>query len=87
MRYEDIDPAFDPLMKNLTTDSTEIIGVHAPESRIYFSINGSRRKGLNTDIGGKFEFTIESLEIGDIILFEYKVRDEYEEFWKEIIRE
>lgn len=87
MRYNDIDVAFDPLMKNITMDSLDLIGVYAAESRVYISVNGTRRKGIETDLGGKFECSFDSLVVSDVITFEAKVDGVYTEFWQETIRE
>lgn len=92
MRYEDLPYRLetgyeDPLQINITTDNPHIIGVHAPESKVYIKLNDNNRITVDTDDGGKFEYTFEQLEVGDIVSLQLKNGSKYDEFWQEIIRE
>lgn len=87
MRYSDINEAEDPLFNNVTTKSPYVIGVFAPETDVYLRLNASNRIKLLTDVGGKFEYTFDSVEVGQIITFEYKNGTKYVTFWTEKIRE
>ncbi|MBC2100635.1 hypothetical protein [Listeria booriae] len=87
MRYKDINPAFDPLIRNITTKQFHVIGVYAPESKIYIALNGGRRSSVNTDIGGLFEYDFDELHVGDIVTFSVKNGSDYETLLEEVIRE
>lgn len=91
MRYENlpyrIETGYeDPLQINITTDDPHIIGVHAPESKVYIKLNDNNRIAVDTDEGGRFEYTFDDLKVGDIISFQMKVGSKFEEFWEEVIR-
>lgn len=87
MRYDDINPAFDALQENITTASPYIVGVFAPESTVYISLNGEHRHAVNTDIGGLFEYDLVYLDVGDVVLFYVKNGTDYAVFFEERIRE
>lgn len=87
MRYDDINPAFDALQENITTASPHAIGVFAPESTVYISLNGGHRHAVNTDIGGLFEFDFEYLDVNDVVLLSVKNGTSYDIFLEEKIRE
>ncbi|RQW65789.1 hypothetical protein DUK53_14325 [Listeria sp. SHR_NRA_18] len=87
MRYEDINPAFDPLFENITTEQLHVIGVYAPETKVYISLNDGRRSSVTTDIGGLFEYDFETLNVGDVIKFSVKNGTTYDVFLEEKIRE
>ncbi|MBC1945116.1 hypothetical protein HCA15_14075 [Listeria booriae] len=90
MRYPDIIEAyagFDPLQENITTNNPYIVGVHAPDSKVYMHLNDSTRRGVTTDDGGKFEYVWETLHVGDAISMQSKNGTNYEEFWVEMVRE
>ncbi|EUJ47650.1 hypothetical protein [Listeria fleischmannii] len=87
MRYPDIEESEDPLFYNLTTESPYILGVFAQETDVYLRIDDGKRIKLLTDIGGKFEYTFDLLEVGQVVTFEYKNGTKYVPFWTEAIRE
>lgn len=87
MRYKDINPAFDPLLKNITTKQLHAIGVFAPDSKIYISLNDGRHFSVMTDVGGLFEYDFDELHVGDIVKFSVKNGLNYDTFLEEVIRE
>jgi hypothetical protein len=87
MRYPDIEESEDPLFYNVTTESPYITGVFAPETDVYLRLDDGKRIKLLTDIGGKFEYTFDSVEVGQVITFESKDGTKYVTFWQEKIRE
>ncbi|PNP90619.1 hypothetical protein BMT55_11605 [Listeria newyorkensis] len=90
MRYPDIIEVyagFDPLQENITVESPIIIGVHASDSNVYIQLNDGTRWRVLTDDGGKFEYALEMLQVGDTISMQAKNGAKYEEFWNEMIRE
>ncbi|EUJ64743.1 hypothetical protein [Listeria fleischmannii] len=80
MRYPDINPKTDALFQNVTTTSPLVKGLFAPDSSMYIRKNDDRRIKLLTDVCGVFERRFESVEIGDIITFEFKEGTQYIKF-------
>ncbi|MBC1290484.1 hypothetical protein [Listeria booriae] len=87
MRYSDINPAFDPLLTNITTANLHAMGVFAPETEIYVSRNNEARQGVMTDVGGLFECDFDFLFVGDVVNFYVKNGTGYDVFLAEQIRE
>lgn len=87
MRYPDIEASEDPLFFNITTLSPHVVGVFAPETTIYIQVNDNKRIQLDTDIGGKFEYTFDRLTLDDVLTFTTKEGTMYRSFWVEKIRE
>ncbi|MBC1983009.1 hypothetical protein [Listeria booriae] len=92
MRYEDLDYRLvtgneDPLQDNITVENPILIGVHAPESKVYIKLNTENRIAIDTDEGGKFEYAFDDLKVDDVLSLQIKTGSKYDEFWQELIRE
>ncbi|RQW65700.1 hypothetical protein DUK53_15025 [Listeria sp. SHR_NRA_18] len=92
MRYDDLPYRFetgfeDPLQLNVTVDNPIVIGVFAPDTKLYLKLENNNRVSVNTDEGGKFEYEFDGLEVDNIISFQIKNASQYLEFWQETIRE